>query len=833
MNLSELHTSQEAVIVKIKGHGAFRKRIIEMGFVRGKMVKVVKNAPLKDPIEYKIMDYMVSLRRSEAALVEVVSKEEAKKMASIPYEGTITDDVLRESAMERRKTINVALVGNPNCGKTTLFNYASGAQEHVGNYSGVTIDAKEGTFKHKGYTFNIVDLPGTYSLSAYSPEELFVRKHILEKTPDIIINVIDSSNLERNLLLTTQLIDMDIKVIVALNMYDELKKKGDTFNHEKLGNMLGINFVPTVSSKRQGIDVLFNKAIEIYEDISVNKRRVSINYGPVLERAIDRLQNEVFPGYDLPKDISPRYIALKMLEQDKVFCSNLLQNGALPQLQAQNKAIIKKVETDLGDDCETLITDAKYGFIAGALKQTYKESPKVRVRKSEIVDTFITHKLFGFPIFFAFMWLMFQSTFTLGQYPMDWIESGVEGLMSLMTNILPAGPFKDLLINGIISGMGGVVVFLPNILILFFFISFMEDTGYMARAAFIMDKLMHKMGLHGKSFIPLIMGFGCNVPAIMATRTIEDKNNRLITMLINPLMSCSARLPVYILFIGAFFPQHSGTILFGMYGLGIVLAILMARLFRKFLFKDKDVPFVMELPPYRMPTLRTTMRHMWNKGAQYLKKVGGIIMVASIIIWFLQTYPKNVEFTQPYDRQISALQEQQDQLKSESNPEAKRFVLSDELQEQIEELEASKYAEQQKASYIGRIGHFVEPAIRPLGFDWKMGISILSGVAAKEVVVSTMAVIYHRPGNTEKEDQNGLVGNLQASTNSKGEASFTPLVAISFLIFVLIYFPCIGVIATIRRESGTWKWALFTIFYTTALAWLMSFMVYQLGSLII
>ncbi|SMO44390.1 ferrous iron transport protein B [Saccharicrinis carchari] len=832
MNLAELHTNQEAVIVKIKGHGAFRKRIIEMGFVKGKKVKVVKNAPLKDPIEYKILDYMVSLRRSEAALVEVVSEEEAKKMASIPFEGTITDEVLRESAMERRKTINVALVGNPNCGKTTLFNYVSGSQEHVGNYSGVTIDAKEGTFKHKGYTFNIVDLPGTYSLSAYSPEEIFVRRHIIERTPDIIINVIDASNLERNLLLTTQLIDMDVKVIAALNMYDELKKKGDTFNHQKLGNMLGINFVPTVSSKRQGIHELFTKAIRIYEDMSVNQRRVSINYGPVLETAIAKLQKEVFPDFDLPKDISPRYIALKMLEEDEVFCANLLQNGELPRLEAKNQSIIKKVETDLGDDCETLITDAKYGFIAGALKQTYKESPKIRIRKSEIVDTLITHKLFGFPIFFFFMWLMFQSTFTLGQYPMDLIENGVEALMGLMDNILTAGPFKDLLINGIISGMGGVIVFLPNILILFFFISFMEDTGYMARAAFIMDKLMHKMGLHGKSFIPLIMGFGCNVPAIMATRTIEDKNNRLITMLINPLMSCSARLPVYILFIGAFFPQHSGTILFGMYGLGILLAILMARLFRKFLFKDKDIPFVMELPPYRMPTLRTTLRHMWNKGAQYIKKVGGIIMVASIIIWFLQSFPKNIEYTQNYDNNIHALQTQQEQLKSATNEEADQAGLKDDLQRQIDALKASKYTEQQKASYIGRLGHFIEPAIRPLGFDWKMGISILSGVAAKEVVVSTMAVIYHRPGNTVEEDENGLIGNLQTSTDSQGKPSFTPLVALSFLIFVLVYFPCIGVIATIRRESGSWKWAVFTIFYTTGLAWLLSFIVYQTGSLI-
>ncbi|WP_066628806.1 ferrous iron transport protein B [Labilibacter marinus] len=829
MNLSELHTGQEAVIVKVKGHGAFRKRIIEMGFVKGKKVKVVKNAPLKDPIEYEIMDYKVSLRRSEAQLVQVISKEEAKKIASAPFEGTISDEVLRETAFKQRKSINIALVGNPNCGKTTLFNYVSGAKEHVGNYSGVTIDSKEGKFEHNGYTFNIVDLPGTYSLSAYSPEELFVRKHIIEETPDIVINVIDSSNLERNLLLTTQLIDMDIKVVAALNMYDELKKKGDTFNHESLGKMLGIQFIPTVSSKRQGLDELFDKAIEIYEDASPNQRRVHINYGQTLEKAIGKLQGDVFSHFDLPKNISPRYLALKMLEQDEVFYNKFSNRSQFETYKEKIKAIIKKVENELNDNCETLITDAKYGFITGALKETYEESPTIKVRKSEVLDTFLTHKLFGFPIFLFFMWLMFQSTFSLGQYPMDLIEGGVEMLMKFLNGIMTEGPFKDLLINGIISGMGGVVVFLPNILILFFFISFMEDTGYMARAAFIMDKLMHKMGLHGKSFIPLVMGFGCNVPAIMATRTIEDKNNRLITMLINPFMSCSARLPVYILFIGAFFPDHSGTILFGIYGLGILLAVIVAKIFRRVLFKDKDVPFVMELPPYRMPTLRSTIRHMWNKGGQYLKKVGGIIMIASIIIWFLQNFPKDIEYSQNYDQQISELSIELNQLSNSTGNELAKAKLTN----KINDLEFHKESEAQVGSYIGKIGHAIEPTIRPLGFDWKMGVSILSGVAAKEVVVSTMAVIYQSNSETAEEEQKSLMENIKNDKKESGEASFTPLVALSFLVFILIYFPCIGVIATIRKESGSWKWALFTIIYTTSLAWILSFAVYQGGSLIL
>jgi len=832
MNLSELKTNEEAVIVKVKGFGAFRKRILEMGFVKGKKVKVIKNAPLKDPIEYQIMDYKVSLRRSEAKMIEIISQEEAKNISSIPFEGTITDEVFRESALKKRKTINVALIGNPNCGKTTLFNYVSGAKEHVGNYSGVTIDSKSGTFSHKGYTFNIVDLPGSYSLSAYSPEELFVRKHILTETPDIVLNIIDSSNIERNLFLTTQLIDMDVKVVAALNMYDELLKKGDSFNHEKLGTMLGINFVPTISSKRNGIDNLFDKVIEVYEDTSTLQRRVYIHYGQEVEKGIWKLQDKIQQNFTLPNNISPRFLALKLLEKDPEFEEIYFQNENGQELRETRDKTIKHIEQELNDDTETIITDAKYGFIAGALKETYKESPSARVRKSEIIDTFLTHKLFGFPVFFFFMWLMFQSTFTLGEYPMMWIESGVDSLMSLLNNTMNPGPFKDLVIDGVISGMGGVIVFLPNILILFFFISFMEDTGYMARAAFIMDKLMHKMGLHGKSFIPLIMGFGCNVPAIMATRTIEDKNNRLITMLINPFMSCSARLPVYILFISAFFPEHSGTVLFSIYALGIIMAIAMAKIFRKVLFKEKDVPFVMELPPYRMPTLRSTVRHMWNKGYQYLKKVGGIIMLASIIIWFLQNFPKNTEENKVYDVKIENAQQSINTIQKSDVHDSIKSRLVNEKRDLINELEAEKLVHQQTNSYIGRIGHSIEPVIRPLGFDWKMGVSILTGVAAKEVVVSTMAVIYHQEGQGAEDEEIGLIDNIKNAKNNKGEKAFTPLTVISFLLFILIYFPCIGVIATIRRESGAWKWAVFTIFYTTGLAWLVSLLVYQIGSLI-
>ncbi len=831
MKLSELKTGERAVIVKVKGHGAFRKRILEMGFVKGKVVKVIKNAPLKDPIEYEIMDYKISLRRSEAFMVDVVTEEEALQLKPPTFNGTITDEVLQETALERRKVITVALVGNPNCGKTTLFNHASGAKEHVGNYSGVTIESKEGNFTHKGYHFNIVDLPGTYSASAFSPEELFVRKHIIEEKPDIIINVIDTSNLERNLFLTTQLVDMDVKIVAALNMYDEFERKGDQFNYEKLGMMMGIHFVPTISSKRQGIDLLFDKVIEVYEDINPNRRRISINYGDSFERAIDKLLKQ-FEAMELniPNGISPRFLALKLLERDKEFTSIYLKSEQNNALKTRVEKLIKELENEFLEPTETIITDAKYGFIAGALKATYKEAPKNRIRPSDVIDTFLTHRLWGFPIFLFFMWLMFQSTFTLGEYPMNWIDSGVEFLMQFLERVVPDGSFKSLLVDGVISGMGGVIVFLPNILILFFFISFMEDSGYMARAAFIMDKLMHKMGLHGKSFIPLIMGFGCNVPAIMATRTIEDKNNRLITMLINPFMSCSARLPVYLLLLGAFFPEHSGTLLFCIYGFGILMAILIANLFRKVLFNEKDIPFVMELPPYRLPTLKSTFRHMWNKGGQYLKKVGGIIMIASVIIWFLQNYPHSEEIANKYESQKQTLTENYQNSIQNIEQQGQKDRLLEEYNSEINTIDKSIRAEEQEYSYIGRIGKSIEPVISPLGFDWKMGVSILTGIAAKEVVVSTMAVIYQ--GEAENDSHDTLKANIQGAKDANGISTFTPPVIFSFLIFVLIYFPCIGVIATIKKESGSWKWAIFTIFYTTGLAWIMAFAVYHIGNLL-
>ncbi len=814
MKLSQLKDNQEGYIIKVRGRGAFRKRITEMGFVKGKKVTVVKNAPLKDPVEYRIMGYEVSLRRSEASLIEVITQEEAKKLEINKYNGVITEEILKTSAHKKGKEIQVALVGNPNSGKTSIFNFASNSKEHVGNYSGVTVDSKSAKYKFSDYLLNITDLPGTYSLSTYSPEELHVRKYIFGEMPDVVINVVDASNLERNLYLTTQLIDMDIKVIIALNMYDELRKKGDEFDFESLGKMIGIPIIPTIGSKGFGVNDLFNKVIDVYEDNDPTVRHIHINYGKDVEKSILNIQDQIWENKKLTDIVSSRFYAIKLLEKDASANFTLSKWGNYEDIKQTSEKEIKKLESLITEDSETIITDAKYGFIAGALKETYKGNVNTRRRKTEKIDRFLTHKYLGFPFFIFFLWLMFQSTFSLGQYPMEWIDSLVSLLSESISSVMTDGPLKDLLVNGVIGGVGGVIIFLPNILILFFFISLMEDTGYMARAAFIMDRIMHKIGLHGRSFIPLIMGFGCNVPAIMSTRTIENRQNRLLTMLINPFMSCSARLPVYVLIISAFFTKRPGLVLFSIYLIGIAVAAIVAIIFKKTIFKSKEIPFVMELPPYRIPTLRNTSRHMWHKGAQYLQKMGGVILIASILIWALGYYPKNIDYSVNYEQEINKIEKENPTNKSEL----------------IDNLLSQKHNEQQAKSYIGKIGKFIEPVMRPLGFDWKMSVSILSGVAAKEIVVSTMGVLYQAD---ENEGGNNLVSRLQNEKDEDGNNRFTPLVAFGFLVFILLYFPCIASIVAISKESGHWKWAVFTMLYTTFLAWFMSLLIYQIGSLII
>lgn len=783
IHLSELLTGEEAYIIKIHGHGAFRRRITEMGFIRGKMIKVIKNAPLLDPVEYEIMGYRVTLRRAEAALIEVVKEERSSEAAGHAFSGTVNEESINKRVSEKSRSVSVALVGNPNSGKTTLFNFATGKHERVGNYSGVTVDMKEAQINHQGYTINITDLPGTYSISEYSPEELYVRKHIAENAPDVVINIVDASNLERNLFLTTQLIDMNLRVVMALNMFDELENKGDRFDFLSFGKLIGIPVVPTTASKGKGINELLSKVIEIYEDREPVARHTHINYGADIEASMKILRTEILGNKEIPDLFYSRHTAIKLLENEKTTRDYLSQfNGTDRLLEIARKEILK-LEKAYGEKSETVITDAKYGFINGALKETYSQKKIDRIQYSHSIDTLLTHKYMGFPFFFIFLWLTFQLTFTLGSYPMEWIDGGITALADTIRENMPEGSLRDLIVDGIIGGVGGVIVFLPNILILFFCISLMEDTGYMARAAFIMDRLMHKIGLHGKSFIPLIMGFGCNVPAIMATRTLENRKDRILTMLILPFMSCSARLPVYVLLISAFFPDHKGSVLFSIYLIGILIAIVMALLFKKVFFAKKDVPFVMELPPYRMPTVRNTANHMWGKSVQYIRKMGTVILAASVIIWALGHYPKS---------------------------------------EKIEN------------SYIGRAGQFIEPAIAPLGFDWKIGVSIITGLAAKEIVVGSMGVLYqseadHSGSSLTLKDK--IKEQVYTSGPRMGQKIFTPLSSYSLMLFILIYFPCVASLTAIKREAGL-KWALFAAFYTTSAAWIISFSFYQIGSLL-
>lgn len=839
MNLLELKTGEKAIIQKVRGRGAFRRRIIEMGFIKGKVVQVIKKAPLKDPIEYHIMDYSVSLRSSEAQLIEIAPVENSVAFSHNDFEGVIISEGFKVVPQTGRN-INVALVGNPNSGKTTFFNHASGSRERVGNYSGVTVDAKQAWLKQKGYHFTITDLPGTYSISAYTPEELYVREYITENLPDVVINVVDASNLERNLYLTTQLIDMDIKVVMVLNMYDEFEEKGDVFDYMSFGKMIGIPVIPAVSVKGKGVEKVFDKVIEVFEDQDQIQRHIHINYGESFEKSIKQIQDKINlkGNQHLTDRVSSRFLAIKLLERDSDASRKIIENcHNQMDIISHAESEAQKLENAFNDNSETLITDLKYGFIAGALRETLQPSESEIRKHSQIIDTLLTHKLFGFPFFMLFMWIMFSATFFLGSYPMEWIESGVAQLSKILELNMASGPLKDLLINGILSGAGGVLVFLPNIILLFFFISLMEDTGYMSRAVFIMDKLMHKIGLHGKSFIPLLMGFGCNVPAIMATRTLASRNDRLLTMIINPFMSCSARLPVYVLFISAFFPNNQGTLLFLIYGTGIMVAIGTAILFKKTLFKGQEIPFVMELPPYRVPTFKSITLHMWSKAVHYLKKISGIILIASVIIWVLGYFPKGFEYTKHYEQQKASI-EQEFNTRIETlgeNQVEEISLLQWEKQQRLESLETNIYQQRQHESYIGSLGKSIEPIMAPLGFDWKMSISILSGLAAKEIVVSTLGVLYQADENVQAQSSS-LVEKLQNQTFQQGERQgekvFSPLIALSFMLFVLLYFPCVGVLAAITKESGHWKWGVFTVFYTTSIAWVVSFIVFQTGSML-
>lgn len=846
MKLSDLHTGQTGIVVKVHGHGAFRKRLIEMGFVKGHRVKVLLHAPLRDPIKYSVLGYEVSLRSSEAELIEVVEIKDSDKVGdthivtALPAEHSVK----KEYSLQRH-LINVALIGNPNCGKTTLFNIASGAREHVGNYSGVTVDAKDGHFHYKDYRFNIVDLPGTYSLTCYSPEELYVRHYLRENVPDVIINVVDSSNLQRNLFLTTELIDMDISMVIALNMFDELRERHDTLDYESLGKMIGVPMVPVVSKTGEGISNLFDTVIAVYEGKDDTVRHVHVNLGSDIESAVRQLVDMLKAAPATSKHFSPRYMAIKLLEGDhemedeipsgetgrceaegdsdkktcgrpkkRNFLSRWLGHGDCcgtsesvipdnewrehvragsdsPVILLRDK-LRGKIENIRNEEISSIVAAHKYGFVAGALAETYTPGERRERKTTRVLDALATNKLLGFPIFFVIMFAIFWATFVIGQWPMDWIETAVSWLSNAVHSLMPDGPLKDLIADGIIGGVGGVIVFLPNILILYFCISFMEDSGYMARAAFIMDKVMHRIGLHGKSFIPLIMGFGCNVPAIMASRSIESRSSRIITILINPFMSCSARLPIYILLVGTFFAKHAALVLSGLYLGGVIIAVITARLLRRFLFRKDETPFVMELPPYRLPTLKASMSHTWGKGKEYLKKMGGIILFASIAVWTLNYFPLNRE------------------------------------ERHYEESTATDDSaiDMRHDSYLEMVGKAINPAMRPLGMEWRATVAAVAGVPAKEIVVSTLGVLYT---DNEATSEERLSQRLKAPNPATGKPDFTSASALAFLVFILLYCPCIATITAIARETHSWRYAAFSIVYNTAVAWLTAFAVYHVA----
>ena len=816
VTLYDLNEGEEGVILKIKGRGQFRQRLSEMGFIVGKKVEVIKKAPLRDPIEYKIMGYHISLRNSEAQLIEIDRDIKINQYQS--SNGVLISEEENGSWLEKTRQIQVALVGNPNSGKTTLFNFASGSKEKVGNYAGVTVDSKEATYKQSGYTFSIVDLPGTYSIKSYSPEEIYLRNYIFENKPDIVVNVVDASNLERNLYLTSQLIDMGVQIVIALNMYDELEKKGDILNYISLGKLIGAPVIPTVSSKGKGIIDLFDKIIEVYEIREPIVRHIHINYGTEIENSICAIQSKIKieENRAFTNIISARYLAIELLENDKEYSNSITRCINSKEIIDVGKKEYNRLEKLYSNPVETVITDLRYGFISGALKETLKINKVERLRKTKIIDNYLTNKYLGIPIFVFFMWLTFFTTFKLGGYPKHWMEAGIGKLSGLISGNLAPGIIRDFLVEALIGGVGGVIVFLPNIIILFMFISFMEDTGYMARAVFIMDRVMHKIGLHGKSFIPLFMGFGCNVPAIMATRIIESRRDRLITMLITPFMSCSARLPVYILFISAFFSKNQGSVLFLLYVLGVFFAILSALFLKRVFFRSEEIPFVMELPPYRVPTIRSIFKHVWFRTGLYFKKIGGVILLAAIIVWILSNFPRTIAYSRNYSDEISKVDKSEQPLNKKD--------------ESVNKLILEQKSEKHSKSFMGMIGRSLDPVMRPLGFDWHLSVSILSGLAAKEVVVSTLGVIFQADNSSGKES---LVEKIQSQKDSNGKTMFTPLIAFSFMLFILTYFPCVGVVAAIRRESGSWKWAAFTVFYTTGIAWLLSFTVYQIGRMLI
>lgn len=771
MKLSTVKAGESVIISHIEGEGAFRARLSEMGFVTGKEVKLLYRAPIGNPIIFELMGGQISLRKDEADKIWVTTTDKPQTPAqnytgrhheATPQPIVPPNDLSGGCACcgksqtpppASQSEITLALVGNPNCGKTSLFNAASGGHERTGNYSGVTVSSVIGNMEFEGRHIRLVDLPGTYSIRAFSPEEAYVAHELESGKIDAVINVLDVTNLERNLLLTLQLKERNIPIVGALNMYDEFRGSQSSLDIEALSQRLGICFVPTVARNHEGIDELLRKAIQLADaHIALHKSGIKGHTHEAhccMENGHCECQAAINHSHP---NLNPDITELKACP-----CPDREQDDA-----------------------------SRYAFIADTLKDIYHKQESKGAKITKVIDRFLARHWIAYPLFILIMWFIFWMTFTIGQYPMDWIDSGVSWLTAFLESRLPEGMLRDLICNGILGGVGSVIVFLPNILILYFLISILEDSGYLARTAMLADPLMKKMGLHGKSFIPLLMGFGCNVPAVMASRTIENSKSRFITMLVTPMMSCSARIPVYIVFTGAFFASQASTVMFSLYALGTIMALFMAWVLGKIFMRDQQTHFVMELPPYRLPSARGVCRHTWEKGRQYLHKMGGIILVASIIIWALGYFPQ--------------------------------------------QQEGQTAAEQQETSYMGQIGHAIEPVIAPLGYDWRMGVGIITGIGAKELMVSTLGVLYNCTGDeTETE---GTEDSSQTRLTQVLASHTTPEAALSYMVFALLYFPCIATIAAIKGESGRWKWALFTAGYTTVLAYLMAFLVYRIALLI-
>lgn len=725
--------------------------------------------------------------------------------------------------MTDEKIITIALAGNPNSGKTTIFNNITGARQKVGNWPGVTVEKKEGLINKFGYELKIVDLPGTYSLTPFSIEEVVARDFVLEESPDVVIDIIDSSNLERSLYLAMQFREIDSKVLFALNMADVIRLQETKIDAQKLSTLLDVPVVFTVGNKNEGIDNLLKEAIKLAESGSAEKEKRNIKYNKDIENAISKIQKLIEEKVKNKINYKSRWTAIKLLEDDKIVKERFAQKAgaAGEEIIEETMALRTYLSNHFNEDPEIIMTDDRYGFISGIIKEVQTTSPKRRVDISRNIDLVLTNKFIGFPIFIFFIWAMFQLTFSLGAYPMDWIESGVTLLSSGLERVVPESIFKDLLINGIIAGLGSVIVFFPNILILFFCIALFEDTGYMARTAFLMDKVMHLIGLHGKSFIPMLMGFGCNVPAIMATRTLESEKDRILTILITPFMSCSARLPIYIVLAGTFFAERAGNVIFSLYLLGILLSIISGKLFRSTLLKGADAPFVMELPPYRVPMLKSLTIHMWDRSKLFLKRMGGVILAGSIIVWFLSAFPRNIDYSEDYFYKINLINESFN-TKIALADEKDKYMLTEHRLAGVAEIQKAMNAEKVEKSYMGKIGKGLSPVFEPLGIDWRGSISLLTGFFAKEIVVSTLGVLYSTKGPDNKD----------ALKNALRSSGMTPLSALSIMVFVLLYLPCLATIAMIKKETASFKWTAFSIIYSTSIAWIAAFCVYQGGRIL-